>query len=212
MAKKVVSLNIPFKELDVDKQIQWLMEQTRKVIKRLPELKRELAVYDDKSEELYNWSKSQIEVFSNTYAIDLTTGTMSESEEKSLSEYVSQLSKYGDKGIGELRLQATEQRIESFKESLEKSGASEDEISYVEELLDKLTDRQKESFTKSKFFWDSGEYGSEGIQQFLDLYDVTPATANLENWCEEHGIDTERRYYVEGDTKYKRGRHKKNEK
>lgn len=207
MAKKP-NLKIPFKDLDVDKQIQWLIKQTHKVIERLPSLKKELSVYDDKSNELYNMDKSEIELFTNTYAIDLTTGDMS-SDNENLMDYVEQLSKYGDSGIGELRLQATEQRIESFLDSIRKCGASEEELEYVQSLLDAMTDKQKEAFTKSKLFWDSGEYGSEGIRVFMDMYDVTPATANLENWCEQHNISTQQRYYEEGDTAKKRGRHKK---
>ena len=114
---KLTSLKIPFKELDVDKQIQWLIKQSQKVIKRLPELKRELSVYDDKSNEIYNLDKSSIELFTNTYAIDLTTGDVS-SDDTELLNYVEQLSNYGDRGIGELRLEATEKRIDSFMESL----------------------------------------------------------------------------------------------
>lgn len=208
MAKKITSLEIPFKDLDVDKQIQWLIKHSQKVIERLPTLKKELSVYDDKSNELYNMDKSTIELFTNTYAIDLTTGDIS-GDNSSLNDFVSQLSKYGDTGIGELRLQATNQRIESFIESIKKCGASEKEIEYVQSLLDKMSDRQKEAFTKSKLFWDSGDYGSEGIRTFMDLYDVTPATANLENWCEQHDIETQQLFYEEGETAKKRGRHKK---
>lgn len=208
MAKKIDKLDIPFKELDVDKQIQWLIEHSQKVIKRLPELKKELAVYDDKSNEMYNMEASEIKLFTNSYALDLTTGDNA-SDNAELNKFVEQLSKYGDKGIGELRLEATEKRIESFKDSLVKSGASEDEIMYVEELLDDLSDRELEAFTKSKLFWDSGEYGSESIQKFMDMYDVTPATANLENWLEQHGKTTQRRFYEEGETAKGRGRHKK---
>lgn len=207
MARKP-NLNIPFKELDVDKQIQWLIEHSQKVIERLPILKKELAVYDDKSNEIYNMDKSSIELFTNTYSMDLATGDVS-AENAELMNYVEQLANYGDKGIGELRLEATENRIESFLKSLEDSGASQEEIEYVKSLLDQMTDKQKEAFTKSKLFWDSGEYGSEGIRTFMDLYDVTPATANLENWCEQHGITTDRKYFVEGETSKKRGRHKK---
>lgn len=209
MPKKVItSLKIPFKDLDVDKQIQWLVEHSKRTIERLPELKKELSVYDDKSNELYNWDSGQIQLFTNSYAIDLATGEIS-GDNEALLEFAGQLSYYGDKGIGELRLEATEMRIDNFLESLEKAGASQDEIDYVEELLSKMSDKQKEAFTKSKLFWDSGEYGSEGIRVFMDLYDVTPATANLENWCEQHGIETERKFYVEGETAKKRGRHKK---
>ena len=209
MPKKVVtSLAIPFKDLDVEKQIQWLIKHSQKVIERLPTLKKELAVYDDKSNEMYNWDKSTIELFTNTYAIDLTTGDIS-SDNKSLTNFVEQLSKYGDKGIGELRLEATEQRIDSFLSSIQKAGGSEEELDYVQSLLDQMSDREKEAFTKSKLFWDSGDYGSEGLRVFMDLYDVTPATANLENWCEQHDITTEQRYFVEGETAKKRGRHKK---
>ena len=205
---KTPNLKIPFKDLDVDKQIQWLIKQSHKVIERLPLLKKELSVYDDKSNEMYNMDKSSIELFTNSYAIDLTTGDIT-NDDSSLMDFVSQLSKYGDTGIGELRLQATEQRIESFIESLSKCGASEEEKEYVKSLLDKMSERQKEAFTKSKLFWDSGDYGSEGIKVFMDLYDITPATANLENWCEQHGITTERMFYEEGETAKKRGRHKK---
>lgn len=207
MKKVVTSLNIPFKDLDVDKQIQWLVKHSQKVIERLPQLKKELAVYDDKSNELYNWDKSSIELFTNTYSQDLATGTIS-SDNSSLNDYIQQLSKYGDRGIGELRIEATEQRIESFLDSIEKAGGGEEELDYVQSLLEQMTDREKEAFTKSKLFWDSGEYGSEGLRVFMDLYDVTPATANLENWCEQHGITTDQRYYIEGETGKKRGRHK----
>lgn len=209
MAKKVItSLNIPFKDLDVEKQIQWLVEHSQKVIERLPQLKKELAVYDDKSNEMYNWSKENVEVFTKSYTLDLATGTI-KGDNQELNDFVSQLSKYGDKGIGELRLQATQERIESFKQSIIDSGGSEDELNYVQSLLDKMSDREKEAFTKSKLFWDSGVPNSEGIATFMDLYDVTPATANLENWCEQHNIQTEREFYEEGYTAKKRGRHKK---
>ena len=207
MAKFPKPLNLNFKELDVDKQIEWLIKHSNKVIERLPELKRELAVYDDKSNELYNMDKSSIELFTNTYAIDLSTGDIT-ADNAELQQYVEQLATYGDRGIGELRLEATEQRIDSFLESLKKSGASDDEIEYVKSLLEQMSDKQKEAFTKSKLFWDSGEYGSEGIRTFMDLYDVSPATANLENWLEQHGIETQRRFYIEGETSKKRGRHK----
>lgn len=205
---KTSNLKIPFKDLDVDKQIQWLIEHSQKVIKRLPQLKKELAVYDDKSNEMYNWEKSSVELFTNTYAIDLTTGDIS-SDNAELTDFVSQLSKYGDTDFEQLRLEFTDKRISSFLDSLEKSGASQEEIDYVNSLLDKMTDSQKEAFTKSKLFWDSGDYGSEGIKVFMDLYDVTPATANLENWCEQHGITTDRKFFVEGETAKRRGRHKK---
>ena len=208
MAKKAVtSLKIPFKDLEVDEQIQWLIKHSKKVIERLPQLKKELSVYDDKSNEMYNWDKPTIELFAKTYAYDLATGNISK-DDTSLNNFANQLSKYGDKGIGELRVMATQQRIESFKDSLIKAGASEDEYMYVEELLSRMSDQQLEAFTKSKLFWDNGEYGSEGLRVFLDLYDVTPATANLENWCEQHGITTEKRYFIDGETSKRRGRHK----
>ena len=209
MPKKVTtSLAIPFKDLDTDKQIQWLIKHSQKVIERLPQLKKELAVYDDKSNEMYNWDKSTIELFTNTYAIDLTTGDIS-SDNKSLTDFVEQLSKYSDKGIGQLRLEATSQRIDSFLQSIKDSGGSEEELEYAKSLLDQMSDREKEAFTKSKLFWDKGDYGSEGVRTFMDLYDVTIGTANLENWCEQHGITTEQRYYEEGETAKTRGRHKK---
>lgn len=207
MAKKVTSLDIPFKDLDVEEQIQWLIKQTNKVVKRLPELKEALSVYDDKSNEMYNMEVNEIKLFTRSYAMDLATGDVS-TDDSSLQDYIRQLSKYGDRGIGELRLEATQNRIDSFLESLQ-INADEDEYEYVKDLLDKLTDKEKEAFTKSKLFWDSGEYASEGIEKFMDMYGVSPATANLENWLEQHGIETERRFYEEGETAKKRGRHKK---
>lgn len=208
MAKKENFIpKIPFQDFNLEEQIQWLMKQTEKVIKRLPILKKELATYDDKSNEMYNKDASEIQLFTQSYSLDLTTGVKSPSD-TDVNDWVEQLSKYGNMGIGDLRLQATEERIDSFLQSLDKSGASELEKEYVQNLLDQMTEQQKEAFTKSKFFWDSGEYGSEGIATFMDMYDVTPATANLENWCEKHGIVTDKLFFTEGDTQYKRGRHK----
>ena len=205
---KTPNLKIPFKDLDVDKQIQWLIKHSQKVIERLPELKKELAVYDDKSNEMYNWERSSVELFTTTYTRDIATGRIT-SENTELQNFVEQLSKYGETDFEQLRLEVTEKRIDSFLKSLDDSGASDEEKEYVQSLLNELTDKQKEAFTKSKLFWDSGAYGSEGIRVFMDLYDVTPATANLENWCEQHGISTKKLFFVEGETANRRGRHKK---
>lgn len=191
MAKKDF-LEIPFNELDLEKQIQWLIKQSQKVAERVPVLKKELAVYDDKSNEMYNMSANEIKLFAQSYAFDLTTGEIS-SDNQGLQNFVAQLQKYSG-NIMDIRLMAMESRIESFRESIIESGASQSEIDYVNSLLDKMSDSEKEQFTKSKLFLDTHDYPSEGIQKFMDMYDFTPQTAKLEDWCEQHNIETDKWY------------------
>ena len=196
MAKKdFKEIDVPFNQLDVDKQIQWLIKHSEQVISKLPQLKKALAIYDDKSNEMYNMEPNEIRLFAQSYAYDLTTGDTSSSD-TGLQNFVGQLEKYSG-NIMELRMQAMEERIQSFKDSIVESGASENEIEYVNSLLDKMTDEQKEAFTKSKLFLDTHDYPSEGIQKFMDMYDFTPQTAKLEDWCQQHDIKTDDWYGFE---------------
>lgn len=199
---KKLTLPKKFDELSPEQQIKFLERETEKLIKRLPSLKKILSSYDDRSNELYNIEGGSIRLLTKSYISDISGGTKA----SSLQSYVQSLTKYSRVSLKELRLEASELRIESFMESISKSGASQYEINYVKLLLDKMSPELKEKFTKSKLFWDYGIDNSESVRNFMDLYDVTPATANLENFLEQNGITTGRLYYEEGITQKHQGK------
>lgn len=185
----------------LDEQLRWVEKQTEKLIDILPTLKKELMMYDEKSNEVYMQEPTEIQLISNVYQQEISEGKYT----KGTQEFIEDLEYYTETPLQTIIEETTEYRIEDFKLSLRKAGANLSEIEYVERLLNKMTDEQKRAFTRSKFFWTAGVVGSEGLIDFHNKYGVTPATANLENWCNINGIEIENRY-VDKSTYRKRGR------
>lgn len=193
-----------FDELTTEQQVRWLEKQTEKVIERLPTLKKHLTMYNDRSDELYNMSAEEIKLITSTNISDIKSGRTT----RGLGSYANQLNKYANLTYAELRLETTNQRIDSFMDSLERSGASQAEIDHCKELLDRMSDKDKENFVRSKFFWNYGDYNSSGVRNFFNENGCTIETANLENWCEQHNIlgATDDKYYVNEGTYHNLGR------
>lgn len=209
--KKIKMPIISFEDLSTEEQLEWIENQTKKIIRRLPKLKEHLTMYDDKSAEIYNMQPEEIKLLSKTYQFDIKSGGTL----PSLNNYIQQLTKYSTWTIKKLRTSTTKERIDSFLKSL-RAIASEEEIIYVEKLLNSMTMAEKEGFVKSKFYWNGGtpyvDKKSTELEMFSNEYkgehdSITPATANLENYLNHIGKHIDN-WYVDKTTRYARGRKK----
>lgn len=215
MAYKLPNLFKDIPKNDIEQQIKWLEKQTEKVINRLPSLKENLVVYDDRSNDLYNKDVANIQLLTKIYTSQIKAGKIGNADiNQPFQKYVSQLEQYGNKELSTLVWESTEKRIESFKEHIaDMSGEESDDLAYAEELLSKLTPAQLNGFTRSKFFFDKGGPSCTTLVEFQNEYGVSVATAKLETYCEKNGIATDRKYFIEGETrKVAGGRPKKRKK
>lgn len=199
---KVKNLIKTLSSLSPKEQKEWVEKETKKVIKRLPTLKKRLTTYDDRSSELYNLTKEEIKLMSKVH---ISNGIGSAGYE----EYVAQLEYYGETKIKELAQSITEQRINSFLENIKQVGGQQ-EYEYVKDLIDKMSKREKENFVKSKYFFDRGDLNSADFVKFIEENDVSVGTAKLESF-----LNTKRKekfdgkYYKQGETRQKLGRPRK---
>ena len=192
-----------FTKLNKRNKIKWINQQTKKVIKKLPTLKKYLTMYDDMSGEFYTLSKEGIQLFSKLTRTDLTYYN------RINTTHIKNLIKYGNTSATQLLKVATEERIKSFLDNIEKVGGVE-EKEYAEQLLDKLSDNQKAIFTKSKYFFDNGNNNSEDFVKFLNENGVSVGIAKLEAFLVSRRIKVNNaKFYEKGVNTSKLGRRKK---
>lgn len=188
--------------LSLEKQIEWVEKHTEKVVKRLPTLKKHLTVYDDRSSELYNLSPEEIKLMSKVYTSSLERGE----KMKGLNSFIAQLQTYTEDRLKVLRERFTTRRIDSFLDNVKQTGG-EEEYEYAKSLLEWLTPQEKEQFTKSKYFFDTGNLASADFVKFLKENEITVGTAKLESFIS--GVlkkDIETKYFIKGTTRIKLGR------
>lgn len=192
-----------FKILTPEEQMKWIEKQTEKVINRLPTLKRELAVFDDRSDELYNLTAEEIKLKSVVHSSQIGGEDTS-----GLLEYVENLTAYGDVNIQTLVDLSTEKRIDSFLENIKQVGGIE-EYEYVKKLLNQLTPYERAKFVKSKYFFDTGNLSSDDFVKFLEANEVSVGTAKLEGFMASIGKKVDNGMYFDNNTRIKLGRPKK---
>ena len=191
-----------FTKLNKRNKTKWINQQTRKIIKKLPTLKKYLTMYDDRSGELYTLSKEEIRLFSKVTRSDLEYQRIN-------APYIEDLIRYGNTSATQLLKVATEERIKSFLDNIEKVGGTE-EKEYAKQLLDKLSDNQKAIFTKSKYFFDNGNNNSEDFVKFYNEYGVSVGIAKLEAFLVSRKIKINNaKFYEKGANTSKLGRRKK---
>ena len=191
-----------FTRLNKRDKSKWINQQTRKIIKKLPTLKKYLTMYDDRSGEFYTLSKEEIRLFSKVTRSDLSYNRIN-------IPFIKDLLKYGNTSATQLLKVATEERIKSFLDNIEKVGGAE-EKEYAKQLLDKLSDNQKAIFTKSKYFFDNGNDNSEDFVKFYNEHGVTVGIAKLEAFLVSRKIKINNaKFYEKGVNTSKLGRRKK---
>jgi len=196
-----------FKLLPPKQQIEWVDDKVEKLIKSLPTLKSKLAMYDDRSSELYNLSSSDIRLMAKIHKDDIARG--GGYNQKGLNNFINQLQKYTGKDINEVAKDVALERFESWKNNTIANASSDNEIEYLMELIDKMDIDDIIAFTKSKYFFDYGFPPSDGMIDFQEMFGMSIATTKLELFLNDrYGDDiVHSNYddiYYQGDGKHKR--------
>lgn len=171
-----------FLKMSAEEQAKTIERETKALINRLPTLKKQLKMYGEVSDELYNLSKEELELMGSTYARAVRGGEISTpSSQQAYQQFVISLNKYGTADIQSLALQTAEQRMDSWIKHIEE-GSTAGDIKYAKELLSKMTEQEKLDFTKSKYFMDSS-YMYEIVEEDNNEYSIQ--TLKLELFLEE---------------------------
>lgn len=153
MAKKF-NIN-SFLKLSPEEQAKSIEKQTQELLKRLPTLKKQLKMYGDTSDELYNLKEDELELIGTTYAKAVRGGEITTPSSKSAyRSFINNLRKYAKTDIRTLALQSAEQRMGSWIDHIEKASTDADK-EYAQRMLDSMTEEEKLGFTRSKYFMDS---------------------------------------------------------
>ena len=186
-----------FTEWSKEEQAKFIERETKNIIKRLPRLKSALQMYEEISDELYNLSPSEIELIGTTYARAVRSGEISTpSSQRAYQKFIGNLRKYSRTSIRELAVRTAEERMSSWLDSVRSHG-SEEEIAYAEELVEGMTEGQKIGFTKSKYFLDVENWGSEGFIQSTSEGEYSIQTLKLELYLQQYEDKETRNIYNE---------------
>ena len=197
MAKKF-NIN-SFLKLSPEEQAKSIEKQTKELIKRLPTLEKQLKMYGETSDELYNLNQEEVDLMGRTYAKALRGGEITTpSSKQAYRNFVNSLRKYTRTDIGQLARETAEQRMDSWLEHI-KASSSDADSEYAQELFNSMTEEEKLGFTRSKYFMDSSymyAVTEEDGKQF------SIQTLKLELYLEEVRGKTTRHIYrtnVKGD-------------
>lgn len=138
-----------------DQQAKEIEKLTKEVIGKLPTLKKNLKMYGDTSDELYNLTKDELELMGTTYARAVRGGEISTpSSKRAYQNFVKSLRKYARANVRQLALQTASERMDSWLDHVNTASSTADS-EYAKELFDSMTEEEKLGFTRSKFFMDS---------------------------------------------------------
>ena len=190
MSKKD-NLNRFFK-LSPEQQAIEIEKQTKKLIKRLPVLKKKLKMYGDTSDELYNLTSEEIDLMGSTYANAVRGGEITTPTSKqAYKSFIKNLRKYARTDLGQLARQSAEQRLDSWINHI-KEGSNDSDRAYAQQMLDSMSEEEKLGFTRSKYFMDSSYMY---MITELDGVQYSIQTLKLELYLEEIRGKTTRHIY-----------------
>ena len=194
----MAKLNInAFLNLTPEQQARAVERMTKDVIKRLPTLKKQLKMYGEVSDEMYNLSADELELQGSTYSRAIRSGEISTPSSRSAYQsFIKNLHKYSRMDISKLAQMTAEQRLDSWQKHIN-ANASEEEKKYVEELLKSMTDKQKLGFTRSEYFLDVENWSSQGFVQDTESGKFSISTLKLELYLETYGDETQSIYNTE---------------
>ena len=161
MAKKN-PLNIDnFLKLSAEEQAKVIERDTQKLIGRLPSLKKSLKLYNDTSDEMYNLAPEEVELQGMTYARAVRKGQITTaSGRQAYQNFVKNLRKYARVDIGTISREVANRRFEDWHQTI-KNHASNDELEYVNYLVNQMSDEMKQGFTRSRYFIDNTNWNSK---------------------------------------------------
>lgn len=183
-----------FEKLDIEKQAEIIENQTKQLLKKLPSLKKNLSLYDDTTDELYNLTPDELSLYGETYARALRGGEISTPSSKlGYKRFVKRLLNYNARSIKELAVEYANRRMDSFMDTIRKNGSLA-EIEYAESLYDQMSDEDKIAFTRSKYFLDTDNWGSEQFMQNFQDSEYSMMTLKLELFMMNKGYSTDNIY------------------
>lgn len=178
-----------------EEQAEFIERETKNVIKRLPKLKSALQMYGEVSDELYNMSSEELQLIGTTYSRAVRSGEISTpSSKRAYQNFIGKLKKYSRMSIKELAEQTAEMRMQSWLDHVRANGSME-EIAYAEKLVESMTLSEKIGFTRSKYFLDTENWGSEGFVQSTNEGVYSIQVMKLELYLQEKGHVTEDKYH-----------------
>ena len=181
-----------FLKLSKKEQASQIESLSKDLIRRLPDLKKNLKSYDDVSDELYNLKQDELELISSTYSKAVVDGEISTpSSKRAYNKFIRQLNKYARMSMKSLVSMSTTRRINDFILNVEKN-ASKEEIEYMHELLDNMTAEQKHAFTMSKYFLNVSNWNSDDFVKSIGNTGYSMMTLELELFCKKYGIVTDK--------------------
>lgn len=195
MAKKVIKPIGSIFNWSSEEQARYIERETKNLIKRLPSLKKNLQMYGEVSDELYNMSADELELIGRTYSRAIRGGEISTpSSKKAYQNFVRSLQKYSRGNIKELAIRTANERMESWLNNVRANGTTE-EIAYAEDLVNSMTDSEKLGFTRSKYFLDTENWGStDTFNKNTDVGQYSIQVLKLELYLQEHGHITRNIY------------------
>lgn len=144
-----------FLKLSPEQQAREVEKLTKDALTRLPTLKKQLKMYGEVSDELYNLQSDELKLMGTSYAKAVRGGEISTpSSKKAYSKFIKDLHKYARTDIRQLAQETANKRMDSWLDNILASSTDEDK-KYAQELFDSLTENEKQGFTRSKFFMDS---------------------------------------------------------
>ena len=185
---------VDFFKLSVEEQAREIERQTKKLIARLPDLKKNLKMYGEVSDELYNLTEDEMSTIGTTYAKAVRGGEISTpSSKRAYQKFINDMRKYTRRSIRDIAVETAGKRMDDWLETIKNNG-SQAEYDYAKELVDKMSDSDKIGFTRSQFFLDVGDWGSDQFQEYLKNNNYSIMTHKLELYLNNKGYDTKNDY------------------
>lgn len=190
---------VDFFKLSVEEQAREIERQTKKLIARLPDLKKNLKMYGEVSDELYNLTEDEISTIGTTYAKAVRGGEISTpSSKRAYQKFINDMRKYTRRSIRDIAVETAEKRMESFMENIRNNSKNPDEIAKAEELYAMMNDSDKLGFTRSKLFLDVEDWGSDQFQKFIQNYEYSISFVKFQEYMAQRGYSVDEVYEKKG--------------
>lgn len=160
---------------------KWIENKTKQLLKRLPSLKKKLSLFDDRTNEFYTLTESEITLMSKVYRGEVASGKLSKGGE----EFVFNLNKFTTTSTKQLQTEYTNKRFQEWYNYAITNAVDDREVALINELVNGMSEDDKNSFTRSKYFFVNDYVGCTSLDMFEKEYEISVATAKLENFLDD---------------------------
>lgn len=214
MPKRPFNLN-SFLTKSPEEQAKVIEKETQRLLNQLPSLKKNLKMYNEVSDEMYNLTPDEITLQGEVWANAVRKGQITtESSKQAYNKFIKNLTKYARPNIHQLAVETAEQRLDSWLDTL-KNHASQAEVDYAEELISQMSENEKIGFTRSNYFLDNSNWNSkESYVKETSEGEYSMQTLELELYLEKNTDVNTRSIYnnevaTDGLQKTRRGTRKR---